>query len=70
MLRFLEWDLNLPTCCYVTELLMTKTLSFQDWKHLQRQTVTSSSKQYMSFREMKMAFLRAIKEVSGTSSFY
>ena len=63
MLRYLDWDLNLPTCCYITELLVIKSLSFEEWTQSQRHTVTSSSSQFASFQEMKKAFLRAVKEV-------
>ena len=63
MLRFLDWDLNLPTCCYVTELLITRSFSFEDWAQSQRHTVTCSSSQFTSFAEMKKAFLEAVKEV-------
>ena len=65
MLRFLDWDLNLPTCCYITELLVTRSLSFEEWIQSQRHTVTSSSRQFSFFSEMKKAFLRAVKEVRG-----
>ena len=64
MLRFLDWDLSLPTCCYITELLINRSFSFDDWTQSQRHTVTSSSRLFASFTEMKMAFLRAVKEVS------
>ena len=64
MLRFLDWDLSLPTCCYITELLINGSFSFDDWTQSQRHTVTSSSRLFASFTEMKMAFLRAVKEVS------
>ena len=65
MLRFLDWDLNLPTCCYVTELLISRSFSFEEWARSQRHTVTSSSMQFTSFAEMKKAFLEAVKEVGG-----
>ena len=65
MLRFLDWDLNLPTCCYVTELLISRSFSFEEWAQSQRHTVTSSSMQFTSFAEMKKAFLMAVKEVGG-----
>jgi len=63
MLRFLDWDLSLPTCCYITELLITRSFSLDDWAQSQRHTVTSSSRLFASFTEMKMAFLRAVKEI-------
>ena len=53
MLRFLDWDLNLPTCCYVTELLVTRSFSFEEWAQSQRHTAISSSQQFTSFTEMK-----------------
>ena len=70
MLRFLDWDLSLPTCCYITELLVTRSLSQADWDKSQRHTVTSSNKQFGSFTEMKMAFLRAVKEVRDRKRKY
>ena len=65
MLKFLDWDLSLPTCCYITELLINRSLSLDDLAQSQRHTVTSSSRQFTSFTEMKIAFLRTIKEVSN-----
>ena len=70
MLRFLDWDLSLPTCCYITELLVTRSFSQADWAQSQRLTVTSSNKQFASFTEMKMAFLRAVKEVRDRKRKY
>ena len=70
MLRFLDWDLSLPTCCYITELLVTRSFSQADWAQSQRLTVTSSNKPLGSFTEMKMAFLRAVKEVRDRKRKY
>ena len=70
LLRYLDWDLNLPTCCYITELLVTRSLSFEEWTQSQRHTVTSSSRQFASFPEMKKAFLRAVKEVRDMNYHY
>ena len=63
MLRFLDWDLSLPTCCYITEMLVTRSFSQADWAQSQRLMETSSNKLFGSFTEMKTAFLRAVKEV-------
>ena len=68
MLRYLDWDLNLPTCCYITELLVTRSLSFEEWTQSQRHTATSLSRQFTSFPEMNKVFLRAVKEVRGVKN--
>lgn len=61
MLRFLEWDLNQPTCCYVTELLMSRALTKADLK------MTSAVARIYSVSEIKINFLRSVKEVGQSS---
>ena len=58
MLKYLDWDLNFPTCCYITELLLHNSLSSSDLK-----TSFKLKVPYNSFAEMKMDFLKTIKEV-------
>ena len=64
MLRFLEWDLNQPTCCYVTELLMSRALTKADLK----MTSAVALARIYSVSEIKMTFLRSVKEVGHQSS--
>ena len=58
MLKYLDWDLNFPTCCYITELLLHHSLSYADLK-----TSCKLKVHFNSFAEMKMDFLKTIKEV-------
>ena len=58
MLKYLDWDLNFPTCCYITELLLHHSLSSADLK-----TSCKLKVPFNSFAEMKLDFLKTIKEV-------
>jgi len=62
MLQYLDWDLNFPTCCYITELLLHNSLSSSDLKTSFKLKVS-----YNSYADMKMDFLKTIKEMLDIS---
>jgi len=62
MLKYLDWDLNFPTSCYITELLLHHSLSSADLK-----TSCKLKVPYNSFAEMKLDFLKTIKEMLDIS---
>ena len=64
MLQYLDWDLNFPTCCYITELLLHNSLSSSDLKTSFKLKVS-----YNSYADMKMDFLKTIKEVDVYEQF-
>ena len=69
ILRFLDWDMNIPTSCYITELLLQYSIKSSDMVKCVRGGKGRKKKPlYESVRDMKQEFYKSVKEVIMTSS--
>ena len=66
ILRFLDWDMNIPTSCYITELLLQYSIKSSDLVKCVRGGKGRKKKTclYESVRDMKQEFYKSVKEVN------